>query len=334
MLHHASNFKTKMLYSSERQGNHMQIDIIIPTMLKKPEYLQKCLESLQKVHTSHNLNLFVVGNVSQQELYAFRDSFDATRFEVTHKKRAPIVFHWRALGKNYGFTGAVNEGARLGTSPLIVLLNDDTQVTPNWLDLLIATQTATSSSMIASQILLANSKKIDSLGFTFLWRGKAVALQDVSEFSNGHTQLAQLPSDHWMKFPELLVSGTPAKTKQLSVSEPFGPDAAAALYTREVWEQLDGMNSSFFAYLEDVDFALRARLLGYTCSLASEAIVFHHKHATSTHFSGFKAKQDFFNWWRIVLGSYPKQAWVNFAFTILLERLRNFSGLVKRTLVN
>jgi GT2 family glycosyltransferase len=310
----------------------MHVDIVIPTLLKNPEMLQRCLVSVQKLKTDHSIELIIVGNVSEQELYQFRDTFDAVRFSGKVKELPKITFHWRALGSNYGFTGAVNEGVHLGTSPLIVLLNDDTEVTPNWLDELLSVQLKTSAAMVACHILLAKTKAIDSLGFTFLWRGKAIAIQDLTQSSHDSNTTAQLPSDHWLKFPELVTNKTKLNQHQSIVSEPFGPDAAAALYTRELWEELGGMNQSFFAYLEDVDFALRAQLLGHKCALAKDAVVYHHKHATSAQFSGFKAKQDMMNWWRIALGSYPRSAWYRFAGMILAERVRNVHGLLKSRL--
>lgn len=309
----------------------MHVDIIIPTLLKKPEYLQKCLQSVQALQTDHTINLFIVGNVSQHELYEFRDEYDVLRFQnksqskSNSKKQADCTFHWRALGSNYGFTGAVNAGAELGTSPLIVLLNDDAEVTPDWLNALVKKQTETSAAMVASHILLAETKSVDSLGFTLLWRGKALAIQDLGQLDHTPNNVTHLPSDHWLRFPEFVR----LESTQNTVSEPFGPDAAAALYSREIWQELGGLNSSFFAYLEDVDFALRARFLGHECVLANDAVVHHHKHATSAQFSGFKAKQDMLNWWRIVLFTYPSAAWWRFGGTILLERLKNLSGFLK-----
>jgi GT2 family glycosyltransferase len=327
----------------------MHVDIIIPTLLRKPEYLQKCLRSVQASQTDHTINLFIVGNVSEHELYKFRDEYDAFRFQnqsqsnyqneiqnkyqnksqnksqSKSKKWADCTFHWRALGGNYGFTGAVNSGAELGTSPLIVLLNDDAEVTPGWLNALVKKQTETSAAMVASHILLAETKTVDSLGFTFLWRGKALAIQDLAKLHDTSDNVTHLPSDHWLRFPEFVCS----ELSQNTISEPFGPDAAAALYTRELWLQLGGLKNAFFAYLEDVDFALRARLLGHECVLANDAVVYHHKHATSVHFSGFKAKQDMLNWWRIVLCTYPSSAWWRFGASILLERLKNLNGFLK-----
>lgn len=291
------------------------VDIVIPTLLSKPELLRACLVSLAALQTKTAFQVYVVSNTVQSELDSFVEQHH------TELAKLPFEITWRATGSNTGFTGAVNLGASLGTAPYIILLNDDTEVTPGWLDGLIDTQIATLADMVASKILLASDHAVvDSMGFTFLWRGKAIALS-TAVVPSFISQVA----DYWLQNSSLLDA-----LDSSNFSEPFGPDAAACLYTRSLWQQLGGMRSSLFAYLEDVDFALRARQLGYTCALAKEAIVYHHKHATSSTFSRFKVKQDLLNWWRIVLGSYTAQAWKKFWLLIAIERLRNLSGYLKQ----
>jgi GT2 family glycosyltransferase len=324
----------------------MQVDIIIPTLLKNPSFLQECLNSVQEMQSKHEFNLYVMANVERQKLNQFKTSFQATFMD--HQSKNPLKnrtlanIYWHALGSNFGFAQAVNEGVLLGSSPLIALLNDDTVVAPNWLDTLVSTHLQTSSAMVASHILLFESKSIDSLGFTFFWRGKATSIQNFRLINSNSSTVSRLAPDHWLRVRKLLNKSNITNQRhshqsfqvenQHLAQEPFGPDAAAALYTRELWNKLGGMNQAFFAYLEDVDFALRARLLGYNCALAKEAKVYHHKHATSTHFSSFKAKQDVVNWWRIVLVTYPKSIWFRFALKILIERAKNISGLLKSLL--
>ena len=47
--------------------------------------------------------------------------------------------------------------------------------------------------------------------------------------------------------------------------EVFGACAAAALYRRDALLEVGGFDERFFAYLEDVDLALRLRLAGWRC---------------------------------------------------------------------
>lgn len=282
----------------------MTVSLVIPTLLTQTDLLQDCIFSLRKQKVSFAFDVWVVANTPDKELKAFQQAVSSGSLDI----------HWLSQGRNTGFTGAVNAGIEASAGDLVILLNDDTTVNPDWLEQLVSTYKKSKADMVASTIYLSDKKTLDSQGFTFLWRGKALPLPQAVE-----------PPDNWKNYPDLFPSTSVLK-------EPFGPDAAAALYTRELLIELGGFNNSFFAYLEDVDLALRARKAGYTCALAEKAVVYHHKHATSSRLDGFKARQDFMNWWRIVLGSYPRKACLQFGPLILLERAKNLSGLIKSIL--
>ena len=61
----------------------------------------------------------------------------------------------------------------------------------------------------------------------------------------------------------------------------FGACAGAALYRRQTLQEVGAFNSDFFAYLEDVNWNLRAARLGKICRYVSEARVFHIGSATT-----------------------------------------------------
>ncbi|HEY3266361.1 MAG TPA: glycosyltransferase family 2 protein [Armatimonadota bacterium] len=63
--------------------------------------------------------------------------------------------------------------------------------------------------------------------------------------------------------------------------EVFGPSGGAALIRRRVIEDIGLFDEAFFAYNEDVDFALRARLAGYRCLYLPGATVRHREGATA-----------------------------------------------------
>jgi len=287
------------------------VSIIIPTMLANPNLLKSCLLSLNKLKTSVKFEVIIVGNVAKPILNEFKKSL---------KFAYPAI--WLALGSNQGFAKAANAGIAKSQAEFIALLNDDTQVDQNWLSELLSVCQQSGADMVASNIYLADKKSLDSQGFSFAWRGKAEAI------INYKTKLKSW-SDYWHNDNnrELFFS-----TKSEFWREPFGPDAAACLYTRKLIDKVGDFNKDFFAYLEDVELALRARQAGFHCALAEKAVVYHHKHASSAKISGFKAKQDFKNWWRIVVDTYPEKAWGKYWYLILVERLKNLSGLFKSRL--
>lgn len=286
--------------------------IITPSMLdSKP--IDKFWQSLCNLSLPNNLDvsLLIVANTTQDKVDTY------TSHHVAAMAKLPFPVSFIAQGKNTGFAAAVNAGVKASNSDLILTLNDDAYLDPYCLTELVSTQQKTQSDMVAATIYLDKSGTIDSCGFDFVWRGKAAAL---TPSDHGLTSPLSSLSDNWLQHPELL------PTRDL-FDQPFGPDAAVALYTRHLFKQLGGFTESFFAYLEDVDLALRARLQGMYCVHAPAATATHEKHQTSQQMGSFKAKQDVKNWWRIVLGSYRRSVWWEFFCRILLERIKNLRGL-------
>ncbi|MGJ3230882.1 MAG: glycosyltransferase family 2 protein [Oceanicaulis sp.] len=69
--------------------------------------------------------------------------------------------------------------------------------------------------------------------------------------------------------------------------EVFGPCGALALIRRDVFEALGGFDEDYFCYVEDVDFAYRARLAGHRAIQVREARVSHMGYASSGRRSSF-----------------------------------------------
>ena len=58
------------------------------------------------------------------------------------------------------------------------------------------------------------------------------------------------------------------------------PDACAAMYHRRVFEETGGFDEAFFAFGDDADLGMRARLLGWSAWYVPSAVV-HHRHSAS-----------------------------------------------------
>ena len=79
--------------------------------------------------------------------------------------------------------------------------------------------------------------------------------------------------------------------KFIEVSEIFSSCAGAALYRKDLLEELDGFDSEFFAYMEDVDLGYRARINGYKNLFCPNAIVYHIGSATTgSQYNEFKVR--------------------------------------------
>jgi len=292
--------------------NHKTACVIIPTLLYQPELLRKCLISLNNLVSKNVFEVILVGNVT--DLYLRQ-----------YIKKLPS-FHYRfrsiALGRNKGFPAALNAGIKHTRAQYLVPLNDDAEVDSNWLEELIRTQQSSGADMVASTIFLSDRQTIDSQGFTFLWRGRALPIK------NPRSPTQSLP-DCWLKHPHLL-----HQNGSNHWQEPFGSDAAGCLYTRQLFEKIGYFRENFFAYLEDIDLTLRARKAGMYCALAPKAFVYHHKHMTSKNMGNLKIRKDVQNWYRIIFHNYQLPVLTRFGGLIILERVRNVSGYLKRNKSN
>ena len=58
------------------------------------------------------------------------------------------------------------------------------------------------------------------------------------------------------------------------------------LITRQVWEQLGGLDPTFFMYAEEADLCLRAKAQGYQPIVTPDARIIHHGGVSHARFSG------------------------------------------------
>jgi GT2 family glycosyltransferase len=150
--------------------------------------------------------------------------------------------------RNLGFAAGNNAGARAARGPYLVFLNNDTIPADDWLKQLYAAHAATPDrSIVTSRIVfLDRPDTIDSAGDGYLRAGGA--------YKHGH--------------------GAGANGYRES-REVFGACGAAFLIPREIFERLGGFDERFFMVYEDVDLSYRARLAGFGCWYAADAIVRH-----------------------------------------------------------
>jgi len=58
------------------------------------------------------------------------------------------------------------------------------------------------------------------------------------------------------------------------------PDGCAAMYRREMLEQIGGFDEDLFAYGDDAELGLRARIAGWKCIYTPAAVARHHRGST------------------------------------------------------
>lgn len=226
-----------------------EVTIVIPNYNGK-KYLVPCLESLYQ-GTHIRIKVLVVDNGSK----------DGSIEEA--KERYPDA-EYILLDKNYGFCRAVNEGIRACNTPYVLLLNNDTQIKPGFVECLLQTIKCEKKifSVEAKMIQFHNQELLDSAGTYYNALGWA--------FARGRDASAD-------KYQERCRT--------------FAACAGAAIYRREVFEKIGLFDERHFAYLEDIDVGYRARIQGYVNMYEPKAEVIHVGSAASgSRYNEFKTK--------------------------------------------
>jgi GT2 family glycosyltransferase len=158
------------------------------------------------------------------------------------------------LPTNTGFCKGNNIAFARAQGEWIALFNSDAVAEPNWLAELVRYGDANKRiGMLASKILFQNPPRvIDKAGHLIYWdgqnRGRGTMETDTGQYDT----------------PE----------------EILWPDACAAMYHRKVFEETGGFDEAFFAFGDDADLGMRARLLGWSAWYVPSAVV-HHRHSAS-----------------------------------------------------
>jgi len=166
-----------------------------------------------------------------------------------------------------GFAQACNRGAQSGTGEIVVLLNNDVECEPEFLERLTAPFAGDPGlGSVASLMLAPGGRRIDSVGL-------------VADLT-----LAGFPRLQGRDAREAL-SPEPVLT---------GPAGAAAAYRRTAWEAVGGMDERIFAYMEDLDLALRLRGGGWRTVAAADARGIHLGSASHGHRSASQRRHGAF----------------------------------------
>ncbi len=213
--------------------------------------LGECLDSLIGQQDVKDVEIIVVDNGSRDGSKEFvRDIYRNVR----------VV----SLPANIGFAGGNNAGIRIARGKYVALLNNDTKADPLWLANFLTAAEASPHSvgMWAGKILSYNAPSIiDNVGLLLypdgLGRGKGRLERDEGQYDRP--------------------------------GEALFPSGCAGLYRKEMLDEIGLFDEGFFAYADDVDIGLRARLAGWGCAYVPSAIIFHKYSASSSAYSPFKA---------------------------------------------
>jgi len=209
---------------------------IVILFWQSEQYLQRCLQSL-KTQTFQDFEVILLNNgASQPPDAAVLAIFQNLTFKQVHSET------------NLGFAGGNNLAARSASGEYLVLINSDAFPEPDWLATLHQAALTHPGVCFASRLLQAeNPDRLDGEWNVYHASGLA--------WRKNHNQ----PSTKSASSPRYVMSAC----------------AAASAYPRSAFEQVEGFDEEFFAYMEDLDLDMRLQLAGYPFLYLPEATVRH-----------------------------------------------------------
>jgi len=210
------------------------------------DLLRSCLQSLTRQKLEQPFEVVVVDN-----------GYDDGSPEMALQEFAVNTAFGLKLIRNQvnrGFCAGNNQGFAASDSEFVALLNNDAEAEPDWLSALVrAFEGRPEVGMAASKILVyEDPRRIDKVGHLIYPdgqnRGRGSGELDAGQFDR--------------------------------VEEVLWPDGCAAMYRRAMLDQIGGFDEDFFAYADDAELGLRARIAGWKCLYMPGARVRHHRGAT------------------------------------------------------
>ena len=228
-----------------------QITVVIPNY-NGASYIRACLDAM-RAQTRKGFRTIVVDN----------GSADASDRIV--EKEYPEATLLR-MGSNTGFCGAVNAGIRAsGDADYVILLNNDTRADPDFVTCLYEEirHDPRIFSAQARMLSMKDPSRIDDAGDLYCALGWA--------FSRGR---GKCDTEQFRRKCRIFFSC-----------------AGAAIYRKDLLDELGLFDEKHFAYLEDADIGWHARILGYRNVYAPSAVVLHVGSAASgSIYNLFKVK--------------------------------------------
>jgi len=208
--------------------------------------LRSCLQSLTRQNLNQSFEVVVIDNGSD----------DGSPEMVLKEFGKSTRFRLKLIGNpdNRGFCAANNQGFAASDTEFVALLNNDAEAEADWLEkLLSAFDGRPDVGMAASKILVHDDpRRIDKAGHLIYPDGQ-----------NRGRGTGELDEGQYDRVEEIL-----------------WPDGCAAMYRRAMLNEIGGFDEDFFAYADDAELGLRARIAGWKCLYIPGAVVRHHRGAT------------------------------------------------------
>ena len=218
----------------------MRLAVVIPSG-PRLDRLARCLHSVHAAKPPNCEVIVVADSPADSESVA-------NRFPGVRVIRVP----------RQGFAASANAGIHAASAEVVELLNDDTEVEPNWASALAAFADPRVGS-VAPLVLKLDSRH----------KPRPVIDSASDEYDPGGFARKHAGGTTWTGTGPLATPGNA-----------WGANATAGFYRRAALEAVGGFPGDFGSYFEDVDLAHRLNRAGWICRYEPGSIVWHAAHGS------------------------------------------------------
>jgi GT2 family glycosyltransferase len=218
-----------------------RVTIVLVTWNSAP-YLRRCLDGILQ-QTYRDRELVVVDNASA----------DAS-LEIVAPHAARVIRN----DSNRGFSAAVNQALAVASGDLLLVLNPDCYLEPEYVERLV-------------EVFIGALMRVGS-ATGLLFRARGWDIEPMKEIDSAGMRMTR-------NGRHLDITSRPA-----GLTEVFGVSGAAAMYNiaflRDVAIDGEALDEDFFAYREDADLAWRGQLRGWRAVCEPRAVAYHVRRVT------------------------------------------------------
>ncbi len=236
-----------------------QLDIVLVSY-NTAEYTKRAIESIYEETRDTDFNIIMVDN----------DSKDGSEELIANKFPDVTIIQ---TGANLGFSGGVNIGAKASDSEYVLLLNPDTVILDGAIDKLMAYAKNTPQAGIWGGVTLNNDLSLNPNNARAQLSFKTLSFMalGLSKIFKGSCFFNHDNYGCWDRKSE----------REVDVIT-----GCFFLTPRRLWEELEGLDETFFMYAEEADYCIRAIKKGYQPRVTPDARIIHHGGVSETNISG------------------------------------------------
>jgi GT2 family glycosyltransferase len=219
--------------------------------------LGRCIESILQSPPTISCDITVVDNASTD------DSLNWVRSRSANADLGGVKVHLIENAENLGFSKANNQAIAYSSAPLLLLLNNDTEVRPDAIDLLVGTLTSDQRIGACGPRLINPDGSLQ----VSAWRNPPAAWEILISGLRLYRLMPRrirgelLLGRHWSH----------ARRRKVGMLS-----AAAILVKREVIDDVGGFDERFHMYAEDDEWCLRVVRAHWWLVFEPDAVVMHH----------------------------------------------------------